>query len=68
MQDQRTRRTTKRPPKAAYFTVAVTTNAQTGTRYSNMPKPALVKLGNTDRITFSIRGDAVMLRAPTTSC
>ena len=55
------------PPKAADFTVAVTANAQAGTRYSNIPKPVLVKLGNTDRTTFSIRGDAVMLRAPTTS-
>ena len=49
-------RMTKWSPKATDFTVAVTTNAQAGTKYSNIPKPVLVKLGNPDRITFSIRG------------
>ena len=32
-----------------------------GTRYSNIPKPVLVKLGNPDRIRFSIRGDTVVV-------
>ncbi len=31
------RRMTKWSPKATDFTVAVTTNAQVGTRYSNIP-------------------------------
>ena len=56
-------RMTKWPPKATDFTVAVTTNAQAGTRYSNIPKPILVKLGNPDRITFSIREDAVVVES-----
>ena len=42
--------------------MAVTTNVQAGTRYSNIPKPVLVKLGNPDRIRFSIRGDAVIVK------
>lgn len=54
-------RMTKWSPKATDSTVAVTTNAQAGTRYSNIPKPVLAKLGNPDRITFSIRGDAVVV-------
>ena len=53
---------TKWSPKATDFTVAVTTNAQAGTRYSSIP-PVLVKLGNPDRITFSIRGDAVVVES-----
>ena len=52
-------RMTKRSPTATDFTVEVTTNAQAGTRYSNIP-PVLVKLGNPGRTTFSIRGDAVV--------
>jgi hypothetical protein len=41
--------------------VAVTTNVQAGTRYNSISKPVLVKLGNPDRIRFSIRGDAVVV-------
>lgn len=54
---------TKWPPGATDFTVAVTTNAQAGTRYSNIPKPVLVKLGNPDRVRFSIQGDAVVVES-----
>lgn len=42
--------------------MAVTTNVQAGTRYSNIPNPVLVKLGNPDRIRFSIRGDVVIVK------
>ena len=52
-------RITKRSPTATDFTVEVTTNARVGTRHSNIP-PVLVKLGNPDRTTFPIRGDAVV--------
>ena len=52
-------RMTKWSPGATDFTVAVTTNAQAGTRYSNIPKPILVKRGNPDRIMLSIQGDTI---------
>ena len=54
---------TKWGPGATDFTVAVTTNAQAGTRYSNIPKPVLVKLGNPNRIRFSIRGETVVVES-----
>ena len=54
---------TKWSPGATDFTVAVTTNVQAGTRYSNIPKPVLVKLGNPDRIRFSIRGNTVVVES-----
>ena len=47
--------------RATDYTVAVTTNVQAGTRYNSISKPVLVKLGNPDRIRFSIRGDAVVV-------
>ena len=50
-------------PKATDFTVAVTTDAQAGIRYSNIPKPVLAKLGNPGRITFSTRGDAAVVES-----
>ena len=46
-------------PSATDFTVAVRANVQASTRSSNIPKPVLVKLGNPDRIRFSIREDIV---------
>lgn len=50
-------------PGVTDFTVTVTTNAQAGTRYSNIPKPVLVKLGNPNRIRFSVRGAAVVVES-----
>lgn len=55
-------RMTKWSPTATDFTVTVTTNAQAGTKYSNI-LPVLVKLGNPDRTTFSIRGDTVVVES-----
>ena len=54
---------TKWSADATDFTVAVTTNRQACTRSSNIPKPILVKLGNPDRIRFSIRGDTIVVES-----
>lgn len=52
---------TKWSPGATDYTVAVTTNKQACTRSCNVPKPILVKMGNPTRITFSIRGDTIVV-------
>ena len=50
-------------PGATDFTVAMSANAQAGAPYGSIPKLVLVRLGNPDRIMFSIRGDAVVVES-----